>query len=244
MHSRLKVMEEQARLLAASSVFLRILAALLAVDAVLVLAHILHELHDMGVVDGGALLASPHLLISEDHGIGEFVGYGKALVIAMAFVACYVKGKAPVFAALGFTFLLILLDDSLLFHEIVGNRFALAVPFESTFGLQAQDVGELVGWSVLGSLVVSAMAIGFRRSSERARALALIFLALLAALLFFAVFVDMLSILLHDKFWGAHRVMPLAEEGGEMLVLSITCAAAVTAAGKIQRLLGDEGPAP
>lgn len=236
-------MQEQAHLLAASGAFLRVLAVLLAADAALILLHILHDLRDMGLVGGPYWLESRLLLISEDHGLGEIFGYGKALAIAVGFLACYLKSRAPIFACLGLTFVVILLDDSLLLHEIFGHRLATALALEPAFGLRAQDLGELLVWFVLGSVVVPSLAVGFRRSRKRAQTLASIFLVLLAALVFFALMVDMLHILLHDGFRGAYRVWPLVEEGGELVVLSLICAAAVTAAFEIRGLLRPAGSA-
>jgi hypothetical protein len=215
------------RLLTGARAFLGILAALLAVDAALVLLHVLHELQDMGVIDGGAWLHSRSLLLSEERGYGEIWGYAKALAATAGLLALCWRSRAPVFGALAFTFALIVLDDSLMIHEVFGHRLATGLALDPSFGLRAQDLGELSVWAMLGVAVVAALAVGFRCSNRRARATAAIFFGLLAALVFVAVGIDMLNIALHDAFPGAHRLWPLAEEGGELVVLSLTCAAAV-----------------
>lgn len=240
-------LQEQARRLAGSTVFVRLLAALVATDAVLILLHVLHSLHDMRIIgaDGGAdgggfLLESRRFLIDEELGYGEIFGYLKSLAIAAALFACYRRALAPAFAALAFTFAVIALDDSLRIHEFFGNLIAKGLALGPAFGLRAQDVGELMVWSALGAVVVSALAYGYRRSNAAARSLASIFLGLLAVLVFFAVVADMLHIALAGWFRGAYRVGTVIEEGGEMLTLSLICAAAVAAFALRPRNIGRE----
>lgn len=235
-------LQEQARRLAGSTVFVRLLAALVVADAALILLHVLHSLHDMRVIgaDGGAdgggfLLESRRFLIDEELGYGEIFGYLKSLAIAAALFACYRRARAPAFAALAFTFAVIALDDSLRIHEFFGNLIAKGLALGHAAGLRAQDVGELMVWSALGAVVVSALAYGYRRSDAAARSLASIFLGLLAVLVFFAVVADMLHIALAGWFRGAYRVGTVIEEGGEMLTLSLICAAAVAAFARQRR---------
>lgn len=240
-------LQEQARRLAGSTVFVRLLAALVATDAVLILLHVLHSLHDMRVIgaDGGAdgggfLLESRRFLIDEELGYGEIFGYLKSLAIAAALFACYRRARAPAFAALAFAFAVIALDDSLRIHEFFGSLIAKGLALGPAFGLRAQDVGELMVWSALGAVVVSGLAYGYRRSNAAARSLASIFLSLLAVLVFFAVVADMLHIALAGWFRGAYRVGTVIEEGGEMLTLSLICAAAVAAFALRPRNIGRE----
>lgn len=223
----LQAVGQEVRWLLGSRAFLGLVAVFLAADAILVVFHILHVLKTMEVFAGGAFLDSRLFLISEDRGYGEIWGYVKSLAIVAAFLACYAEARQPLFAALGFTFAVIVLDDSLMLHEVFGHRVSAALALEPVLGLKAQDQGELLVWSVLGTAVVAALAVGFRRSGRHARTVGSIFLGLFAALIFFAVVVDMLHILLNDAFRGAYRIFPLVEEGGELAVLSLTCAAAV-----------------
>lgn len=213
--------------LARSRLFAGALAVLLTADLVLIVLHILHELRSMGLLGDQQLLRNPLLLLSQDRGYGELWGYAKALAVTAVFIVLAWKRRAPIFGALAFTFAVIVLDDSLMLHEVYGYRLAAALALEPRFGLEAQDFGELLVWSGLGVLVAAALLYGFWRSDRQSRALAAIFLGLLAALVLFAVGVDMLHIALSDAFRGAHRLWPLIEEGGELVVLSLACAAAV-----------------
>ena len=222
---------EAMRRLAGTGIFPGLLAVLLAADGLLILLHILHSLHDMRIIgDVGRVVADRRFLISEDLGYGEVFGYLKSCAIAVALFACYRRARAPVFAALAFTFTVIVLDDSLRIHERFGHLTEVALALPPAFGLRAQDLGELMVWSALGAVVVAALAAGFRRSGREARALAAVFLGLIALLVFFAVGVDMLQIEFRNAFRGAHRLWTVIEEGGEMATLSLTCACAVAAA--------------
>lgn len=225
---------EEGRRLAGTGIFAGLLAVLLAADGLLILLHILHSLHDMRVIgDAGRMVADRRFLVSEDLGYGEVFGYLKSFAVAVALVACYLRARAPVFAALAFTFAVVVLDDSLRIHEFFGHLTEEALALRPAFGLRAQDLGELMVWSALGAVVAAALAVGFRRSGREARTLASVFLGLIALLVFFAVGIDMLQIALGGAFRGAHRVWTVIEEGGEMATLSLTCACAVAAAATL-----------
>lgn len=213
--------------LARSRLFAGALAVLLTVDLVLIVLHVLHELRDMGLLGDHRLLRNPLLLLSQDRGYGEVWGYAKTLAATAVFIVLAWKHRAPIFGALALTFAVIVLDDSLMLHEVYGYRLAAALALEPRFGLEAQDFGELLVWSGLGVPVAAALLYGFWHSDRQSRALAAIFFGLLAALVFLAVGIDMLHIALNDAFRGAHRLWPLIEEGGELVVLSLACAAAV-----------------
>ena len=222
---------EQARLLAGSRVFAGLLAALLAADGLLILLHILSDLHEMRVVgDAGSLLSDWRFRIEEELGYGEMFGYLKSVAIAIALFVCYRRARAPAFAALSFTFALIALDDSLRIHEFFGSLIEKGLSLQPAFGLRPQDLGELMVWSALGTAVAAALAAGFMRSGREARSLASLFLCLFGVLVFFAVGADMLQIAFHNAFRGAQRLWTVVEEGGEMATLSLICAAAITAA--------------
>jgi hypothetical protein len=219
------------RLLAASGVFARLLAVLLAADGILILLHIASNLHEMRFIgDAGRMVEDLRFRINEELGYGEIFGYLKSFAIAAALFACYRRARAPAFAALAFTFAVIILDDSLRVHEFFGSVIEKDLALRPAFGVRPQDLGELMVWSALGFVVVTALAVGFLRSDWEARPRAALFLALFALLVFFAVGVDMLQIAFGSMFRGAHRVWTVIEEGGEMATLSLTCATAMAAA--------------
>jgi hypothetical protein len=154
----------------------------------------------------------------------------KSIVITFCFLACYFRDRAPVFLALSFTFVVIVLDDTLQIHETFGKRFVEALALEQMAGLPAQNLGELMVWSALGGVVVAALAVSFLRTDVFGQNIALVVLGLLAVLVFFAVGVDTLRAALWDAFRGADLILGLLENGGEMLTLSVITAAALTVA--------------
>jgi hypothetical protein len=227
--SRLAAIQEQTWQLASSDIFVRALVALVAIDAILITLHSLRIF--LRIFDFPApILESRMFSINQEYGYGEIYGYLKSIVITFCFLACYFRDRAPVFLGLSFTFVVIVLDDSLQIHESLGTQFVEALALEQMAGLPAQNLGELMVWFALGAVVVAALAVSFLRSDVFGQNIALIFLGLLAVLIFFAVGGDTLHAALRHAFRGAHHIWGMLENGGEMVTLSVITAAALTVA--------------
>lgn len=197
------------------------LAALLVVDAGLVLLHVLHR-------SGDVRLRDRRYSLETDRGLSELFGYGKegALVIALLFL--YRRLRALEYAAWSFAFLIFLADDSFKLHERGGYHLASRLDLPSVSGLRAQDAGELIVWAVLGALVLAALVVGHLHSTAEARAHCRRLVPFLAALVFFAVILDMADILVAGT---PQVVVAVIEDGGEQIVLSGTIAYVIWMAG-------------
>ena len=226
---RLAGVSEQTRQLATSGIFVRVLVVLLAIDALLITLHVLTILLRLFEIPV-PVLDSEMVAITEDGGYAEIFCYLKSIVITFSLLICYFRERAPVFLALSFAFVVIMLDDSLQIHERFGIRLMAALALEPLAGLRARDLGELMVWLALGIVVVTPLAISFLRSDELGRNIALIFLGLLAVLIFCAIGVGMLHVALGGLFRGADHLWALLEDGGEMVMLSVIAAAAVAVA--------------
>jgi hypothetical protein len=219
-----------------------VVVALLAIDAVLIVLHTVRMLLRIFKSEV-RIFESEMFSISYDFTYGEIFGYLKSIVIASCFLTSYFRARAPIFAALGFAFVVILLDDSLQIHETFGERLAAALALGPMAGLQPHDLGELIVWSGLGLVVVAVLAFGFLRSDALSQNVALIFLGLLAVLIFFAVGADALHGMLSGLFFGARFISGVLEDGGEMVTLSVIAAAAVAVAwGCCSSSLARPGP--
>jgi hypothetical protein len=241
--SRLAAVQEQTRQLASSGIFVRALVALVAGDAILITLHVLQIF--LRIFEFPALILESRMFsINKEAGYGEIFGYLKSIVITFCFLACYFRDRAPVFLALSFTFVVIVLDDSQQIHETFGKRFVEALALEQMAGVPAQNLGELIIWFALGAVVLAALAVGFLRSDVFGQNIALIFLGLLAVLIFFAVGMDTLRAALRNSFRGADLIWGLIENGGEMVTLSVITAAALTVAWCDRSSLVRPGPSP
>jgi hypothetical protein len=191
------------------------LGVLLLVDSVFVLLHVIHRL---GERSGSS--EDERYFLETDRGYLEFFGYGKELLLGVVLLLLFWRERVAMYAALSLTFLLILIDDSLLLHETGGMYFARHFDVPSWIGLRALDVGELLVVVPLGALAGAALVVAYRHTPMESRHTANCLLSLLAALAFFAIVVDMV----HALFVGSETGLTIVEDGGEQIVLSATVA--------------------
>lgn len=193
------------------------LSVLLIVDAAFVLVHVLH---DAGKGSGGRLKHERYSL-ETDRGLAELFGYAKEGLVVIALFFLYRRTRALGYAAWSFAFLITLMDDSFQLHESGGEYLVAHLNLPSVLGLRPLDAGELIVWTVLGVLMLAALAVGHRRSATEVRSHSRRLFLLLAALLFFTVIMDMVHVLVTGT---AHGVAAIIEDGGEQIVLSGTVA--------------------
>ncbi len=192
--------------------------------------------------------------MEKDRGYPELGGY----LVQADVVSCrgllLLLRRRPVYAAWGVVFGIALLDDGLHLHERLGGRLVrvLDLPAEIA-GVDRQSIGELAVFGVLSVVPLLAVVVLHRREDAQAREHSRVLAVLLGALVFFGVVVDVL----HSVVGGSGdvaMVFGLVEDGGELVVLSVTLAvlagwaAAVPhheAAAPAQPLMGDaESPRP
>jgi hypothetical protein len=149
----------------------------------------------------------------------EFFQYIKELWIAVLFMILAVQYRKGMYAVLSLLFLYLLFDDSFEFHENFGAVVAEFFNFQPAVGLRGVDFGELAVSAVFGGLFLVAIAIAYLLSDGITRRVTRITLVLLAALVFFGVFLDMVEVINPDP--AGSRVLRVVEEGGEMVVMSV-----------------------
>jgi hypothetical protein len=126
---------------------------------------------------------------------------------------------------------------SVTFCERGGEFIAARWGYSGMLGLRDVDFGELTVTAAAGVLLLGLLVIGYWRSGRDARNASMDFVVLIAFLAFFGVFLDMLHQIVGDNRLG--DLFVIAEDGGEMLVVSVACA---YAAGLLLR--GGRTPAP
>jgi hypothetical protein len=169
------------------------------------------------------------LLITTDGGLPELYLYLKTLVVVALLVRLFQATGQPAYAALGGVFLVVLLDDLMEIHEYVGRNLVPILDLQPISGLRARDVGEVITWAGLGVLVLPLLWFGLWRSDRRHRGNGLAFLIPFGLLLFSAIFIDQLYGDFSDAFFGAGILLDMAEDGGEMVAISLACALALGA---------------
>jgi hypothetical protein len=167
------------------------------------------------------LLTSERWSIARDRGFGEMFQYLKYLGIMLALVQLFRKTRLPVLLLWTGVFGFLLLDDSMRIHERFGLGMVAWAHLPDFGTLRGRDLGELI-YAALGAVVLTPiLMLTYIRSSPTARAISADLLLLLIALLIFAVGGDTIHRLLSNTAFDS--IAAIVEDGGEMLVLSLTC---------------------
>lgn len=194
---------------------------LFGLDAVLALIH----LAALALLDAPALLR-----IDLDHSIAEWLQYLQyALVIVLLGIVA-VRRRAWTLLVWLPLFAYFLADDALLVHERVGHLLRTRGVVGPLGLFDAQAIAELAAPLVAAGVMAAALAVTWRASGPVARRISLSLLALVGALVFFGVVVDLLhSVVSSERLLD--RAIGFGEDLGEMVVLScITVFAAALAA--------------
>lgn len=193
----------------------RLLAALLVVDLAFIAAFVLYAYAEhYGLRD--SLFHGNVNFSFVDGSYPEIYGYAKEALLTLLFVVAYARTRQLVYLALALLFAICALDDSLSLHEAAGVYLA-------TITELSPSAGGLVGWSLLGSIPMLAIAIAYRRSDATSRRNAEAVLLGFAILLFFAIGMDLVHAVLQRYISGFQTVLTILEDGGELLTLTLLC---------------------
>jgi hypothetical protein len=188
-----------------------LLLSFLVVDIVFVT---LHFLHLKGFVIGDAFS------LEKDRGYSEFFQYAKLLLIVVLLFSLLMKTRVAGYALWSLLFFYLLLDDAYSLHEVLGEQVASGLAYVPAFGLRAQDFGELTVSAFVAVIFLIPIALLCKRGIEEFRQVSMHLVALLIALAVFGILVDMLHVAI-DMGWKITFLLGVAEDGGEMLVISI-----------------------
>lgn len=192
-----------------------LLTLLLLTDAAFIGIHVINR-----------FLAQPYVLffLNNDAGYPELYQYVKEFWIAVLLYLIYRRIRAGLYLAWSALFFYFLLDDSVGIHEKVGELAWHTFNYSSAFGLRAQDFGELTVSALAGLTLASWIGLSYRRASALAQSVAKDLCVLVALLIVFGVFVDMLDIILLSQPTLHLMGLSILEDGGEMLAMSLITA--------------------
>lgn len=210
--------------------FRHVVAALLSIDALLLLAPVFAgALVYLGMLD----TVPQQLKIKPVWGLPSLVIYAKWLLIALCLTQAWRANGEPILLSLAFIFAFLLIDDSLELHEQLGTLVKDGFGYAPAFGLRGDDLGELTIWAIWGSASLVVFALGYWHSSTAGRRIGHGFILGIAGLATFGIVVDMLSVLTHDVGKGllnqiVRYLLTNLEDGGELVVASLLLAFAFT----------------
>jgi len=190
-----------------------VLLTVLAIDFLFVLLHI--YTFTLPAVEGSL----KDLRLDMDFGYAEIFQYIKFIGISIMLLLTLIKRKKIIYIVWCFFFLVLFLDDAFSFHESLGFKFARNLNLHPTWGLQAQDIGELAVSAILGFLFLFPIIYSQFFTDKNSQFINMNYILLFAVLIFFGVGIDMLHSLLEG--FPAVGLITIVEDGGEMLAVSL-----------------------
>lgn len=189
-----------------------LLTLLLVVDAIFMALHYISiwgvSIWGVGGVPAPDWLNSARFRVDVDWGYGEGFGYLKLLlVIGLLFHLRRRYGLSAVVWSLVFSY--VLLDDAFTVHEHDGALLTGRLMLTPSYGLRAQDVGELLVWGGVGIVLGGLVVVAYLRASEAERRFSAGLCLLFAVLVFFGASVDMA----HSALFGSLLAHALGSNG-------------------------------
>ena len=164
---------------------------------------------------------------SLDGSYSELAGHGVLLVAAVLLVLVWRERRAAVYGVWALVLGVIVADDFLLLHERLGGMLVREFGLPAIAGLRPQDLGELLVWAVPMAVLGAALLVAHLRARGLVRRHSWTLIALMAALVGFAVVVDMAPFVLSP--WlsaGMRTVLTRTETTGELGVMTLVLIAA------------------
>lgn len=162
----------------------------------------------------------PRFSLEEDRGYAEVFQYLKLFWASALLALLLLRTRVLAFGAWSLLFAYLLLDDAMQLHERFGVWAAGRLDLGPALGLRGQDFGEwLASAVVLGTFVVLLGSAHLQRNRPGPTVSAPLF-GLLLLLGVFGVMVDALHVAVRSL---ANTLLVVAEDGGEMLVVSVIC---------------------
>jgi hypothetical protein len=169
----------------------------------------------------------PRLHIGSDWSLGEIFNYFKWSAICVVFILSFLRRPSLLIASMGLLFFVVLLDDSLMFHERAGLFLADHLAPSVGGGYLPAAVGEITFWTVMALLVVLPIAFGWRAADAALRRTVLPMGALFCGLVACGVGFDFIHALYRSGLSGA--LLGVLENGGEMVFASALLSYAIGA---------------
>ena len=196
----------------------KVVGALLVVDVSLIGIHaVLRVLKAAGTSAGIDFLD-----IESDGSLPEIFNYAKLGAVVLLLIAASRLARLGPFLVIALCFAIALLDDSLSLHERFGPQLAETLGLPTIAGIGSDHVGEFLFLAVIGGFFATTLWLGWRRVQGALRRTYLQFVILLCLLGFFAGAVDALHQVVYSFSKVGSGIVGLIEDGGEMIVITLT----------------------
>ncbi|MEJ2750678.1 MAG: hypothetical protein P8183_22645, partial [Anaerolineae bacterium] len=176
-----------------------VLLTLLLVDTLFVIVHVVHILIDRVLPGYHGFLLSDMFALDKDGGYPEIFQYMQELAIVLMLGLLYWRRKFFIYLAWDIFFLFLLLDDSLQFHETLGETVNNLIAFPSIGGIRGQDIGEVMTTAVIGAFLLGVVLYGYLKGSPLLRAFTHRMIVLVGLLIATGVLVDLVHFVFADS---------------------------------------------
>ncbi len=199
----------------------RLLAALLLIDAVVIASFVVAAWLE-GAQSGFDM--PKDLNLGRRDGIGSLYLYLKWLAICGIFFAANWRAPSAWLKYLLSVFLMLLIDDWAEIHEAAGDMLVALLGLQPAFGLDSDDIGEVLYLIPFGALCFGLVIAALRGAPEDMKKDVSVLIALIVLLAFFGVGVDVLAqaarVLAQDGS-ALNITLEALEDGGELVVGSL-----------------------
>jgi len=183
---------------------INLLMLLLLTDSIFIFFHFLWQSN---------LLYNDFFSIKVDKGYAEIFQYVKEFWIASLLLAIAIRKQAIIYFFWALTFYLILYDDSMSIHELIGFQLEAKKNMTMILGISRQDLGELMIFALMSFSLIPIILV-YKYSNKKAQIFSHSIAYLLAALVFFSVFIDLLATTLNSDY------LSILEDAGELICMS------------------------
>jgi hypothetical protein len=205
--------EKQPALLATARI---LLIMLVAADLAFIVLHVIY-------VETSLLRGRPFSL-EADNGLPEAYQYVKQFWVALCMIGLYRRTREITYVGVGVVFAFLLMDDAFQIHEHFGKWLAAQYTLPVAFGLRPDDIGELLFAAGIGVVTFSLIGIGYWRGGPDARIVTRDISILILLLAGLGVGVDVIHVISYFKAPLLAQFLLILEDGGEMIVVSMTAA--------------------
>jgi hypothetical protein len=179
--------------------------------------------------DGTAFHLHPTFRINQDNGFSENIIQAKLLLTSCLFLLNYRMTGNRLFVSMAALFAFMWFDDSLRYHEVLGQRFTEWFSLKSVAGLRPQDIGELMAWAIAGICLVPVLLWSLIRVTRDDIRFAIPVGLCFVLIVTFGMGVDMLHIVIAPDSRIMDVVLTYLEDGGEAIAITLAGAFAILA---------------
>ena len=177
----------------------------------------------------------PVFSLAANFGFAQLFNSAQTVLLIGLLLWLGAQTRAALYLALGAVFVLVLLDDALAVNQVLGRALVELLGLVDRPRLQAQSVAEMMVYGLIALPLAALLAAAYLRAGPAHRTAGRGFLSLLALLTFFATVMDLVHLAFIKSFSGSRLLLEVAEEGGEMLTLSLALLLALTLARQLPR---------